>query len=245
MKYKPAGDIINQVALEVGLSATSDPFQDPNPSFKQLIALANSAGRELITMSEWGVLRRQHVLTIDGVVNDQNGIYDLPDDFQYMIDQTGWQRGQNVPLGGPLSPQEWTYLVEGDIGTSTIYASFRLTEGKLYITPVPVPIGTEISFEYISDLWVLRGEDPGVGDDTIRTYADKPQYPAHMFERLLRLRFLEARGFDTEKAQDSAIQQIQGWIGREKSAPVLVAGGRGVHVRLLDGCNVPDSGFGL
>jgi len=41
------------------------------------------------------------------------GTYDLPADFNYMIDQTGWDRTNRVSIGGPLSPKTGLTLLAG------------------------------------------------------------------------------------------------------------------------------------
>jgi hypothetical protein len=56
--------------------------------FKQLRGLLDSAGQELVELYEWVGLRRAWEIT---TVADQNE-YDLPDDFAYMVNQTGWDR---------------------------------------------------------------------------------------------------------------------------------------------------------
>ena len=244
MSYKTAQQIISQVAVEVGLRKTSDPFAESDPAYEQMVFLSNSCGQELLMEVEWGILRREEEFVTDAATNPE-GIYDLPADYEYMIDQTGWEQTQRVPLFGPASPQFWAYLKGRNLVTSTIYAQFRLTEGKLYLFPQPPPDGLVIQYEYISNNWVAAGDDPGAYRNSVETSGDTILYNAYLFERLLKLRFLEARGFDTEKASDTYATALENWKGNDKSAPILNAAGGGWQYPYLEPLrNTPDSGFG-
>jgi hypothetical protein len=244
MRNKTAQEIINRVGIEVGLPSTLDVFASPDPAYQQMIALLNSCGIELLQEFGWGILRREERFTTDAVTNPE-GIYDLPEDFAYMIDQTGWERTQEVPLFGPASPQYWSYLLGRNLISSTIYAQFRLTEGKLYLFPQPPPDGLDISYEYISNYWVNTDGDGTTYSDAVQNPGDVVLYNSHLTERLLKLRFLEARGFDTTKALDQYLAALESWSGKDKSAPILNATGAGYVYPLLDPYrNTGDTGFG-
>jgi len=151
-----ASNILNRVAAEVGIEPVVDPYSSADASFRQLTYLLNTAGEELATMFPWQQLQQEHeIKTLDG----DSGDYPLPVDFNYMINQTGWERAENVPLFGPLSAQDWQYLLGRDLVNNTIYASFRLQRGKFSLFPQPPPTGLDIHFEYVSTNWVVDGTD--------------------------------------------------------------------------------------
>ena len=95
--------IINRTAVEVGLSESPDPVGDTNETFIQLRGLLTSAGQELCDLNAWPELLRRYSVTKDKVSNVP-GSYFLPDDFNYMVDQTGWDLTNNMPVAGHLSP---------------------------------------------------------------------------------------------------------------------------------------------
>ena len=243
-RTKTINDIVNQVALEVGLMPVANVFTTADRSFAQLVGLANTCGYELLEEVPWQQLNQQYSLTTQAA---DDGKYDLPDNFGYMIDQTGWNRTDNVPLIGPLSGQIWQYLLGRDLVSYTIYASFRENEGQLWLFPQPPPVGIEISFEYISRNWV-RSTDGGGGElfmDHCAQPADVPIYEPYLFERLLKLRFLEAKGFDTMAAEARYNTSLNSWKGKSVGAPVLnQAAGRGGYPLLNGWCNVPDTNYG-
>tara|TARA_R110000824_G_scaffold76366_1_gene193524 strand:- start:1768 stop:2520 length:753 start_codon:yes stop_codon:yes gene_type:complete len=243
-RLSTVNDIINQVAVEVGLSPASNVFASPDTAFEQLRYLLQSSLKELLELFPWQILTRSFSYT---TVQGEVGKISLPSDFAYMIPQTGWDQNNNVPLVGPLSPQDWTYLRGRDLVGSTIYASFRLNENQLWIFPQnPMPADLQITFEYISlNLVQKAGVLPIEYTDQIEEAADIPLFPPHLIQRLLKAKYLEAKGFDSQKAQDAFWQSFNSWSGRDNSAPILNAGRAWRGYNYLNGFyNTPDSGFG-
>ena len=241
-RFKTINDICNQVAVEVGIPKTADVFSSIDIAFEQFTTLANAVGYELLQDAAWEGLVREHAFTTQ--IAD-TGIYDLPDDWGYMINQTGWDRTNNVALGGPLSAQEWTYLLGRDLVSQTIYATFREVNNKFNLFPQPPPVGLDISFEYISRNWVLVNGQADTFSDKVVQAADVVLYEPHLFERLLKLRFLEARGFDSTSASTQYTTSLISWGGKDKGAPILNAAGQYGGVPYLDSFrNTPDTNFG-
>ena len=241
-RFKTVNDICNQIAVEVGIPKVADVFSATDVAFEQLTTLSNSVGYELLQDSAWeGLVRLNEFTTQAG----DDGKYDLPADFAYMINQTGWDRTNNVMLGGPLSAQQWQYLVGRDLVSQTIYATFREVENQFWLFPQPPPEGLDIAFEYVSRNWVLVNGVADMYADKVIQAADLILFEAHMFERLLKLRFLEARGFDTTNADNQYIKSLNAWEGKDKGAPILNAAGRYGGVPYLDSMrNTPDTNFG-
>lgn len=174
-----------------------------------------------------------------------NGEYDLPDDFDRMIDQTGWNRTNRVPLGGPLSAQQWQYLIGSDLVTYTIYATFRIMENKWNLFPQPPPSGQVIAYEYVSRNWIRDATDPLEFFDVAEANDDIVLYKPEVIVQYLRFKFLSAKGFNTTDASQAFAKAYGDATGGDKGAPVLNAGRgfRGIH--LLDYYNIPDSNYGM
>lgn len=244
-RFETAGVIINRTAAELGLTPADNPFTSTDPAFIQLCTLLTSAGLELLALHEWQKLTQTHSLTT-GVApdDDPNGHYELPDDFGYMIDQTGWTPTSRLPLGGPLTPQDWTYLVNTNLSSTTIYVSFRQRDGQFWILPDPPPDNIEITFEYISRNWVEDGASPGTFKDSVSAAADIVLYEPVLIVKFLKLRQREAKGFDTTAAVGQFITMFNAWTGLDVTAPILNAA-RSRYFPYLGARNVPDTGFGM
>lgn len=150
MSFTTAGDIINEAAVEVGLSAVSDPYSSTDPNIVQMRQLLKSLGREIVHTRKWTILRRERSFT---TVAGQ-GSYPLPADFHEMLNQTWWNRTNRLPVGGPLSPQEWQYLKARLVGV-VFNVLFRPMQNVIELYPdTNTPGGYEIAFEYQSEWWV-------------------------------------------------------------------------------------------
>ena len=237
-----ANDILNRVAAEIGVTPVPDPFASQNPTFTKMKYLLNIAGEELVEAHPWEQLLRQHqIITADG----DSGAYPLPDDFAYMINQTGWERSQRVALGGPMTSSDWAYLKGRDFSANSLYVSFRFVEGRFEVYPSPPAAGLDINFEYMSNRWVRSPTaDPDfIYSSDLTTGDEVPLFNRTLISRYLKMKMLEASGFDTTKAQDDFNQIFTFLTGTEKGAPVLNAGRRG-SFPYLGMQNVPDTGFG-
>jgi hypothetical protein len=242
-RFSTANDIINRAAVESGLLKDPSPVESSDESFVQLAELLNACGQELVELHAWQLLVGKHqILTAEG----QTGSYDLPDDFSYMIDQTGWEHSNTAPLGGPLSAQDWTYLEGRNLVSDTIYASFRLVDNKFDIFPQdPVPAGLDINFEYISRNWA---EDPGSGlrKDSVTVGSDIVLYEPIMMVKFLRLKFLSARGFDTAAAAIEFQTIFDSRTGKDAGAQILNASNNARGFPYLSPYrNTGDSGMGF
>jgi hypothetical protein len=247
-RYQSAGDLINRTAVSVGLNAEPDPFYSVDPAFLQLIELANQLGETLLHLNHWEFLERAASFT---TAPGDTGNYDLPLDFGYMMDQTQWQKGvpgAAYPLLGPASSQMWSYLTASQLYNVTLYAWFRQNEGKLQLFPQPPPPDIPIQYQYISRNWVQDGASAPpdlVYKSSVSQASDVVQYDPILFIKGLKLAFLEAKGFDSSKAQDDYLITFDAIAGHDKPAPVLsLTGGMGGY-RFLNGANVPETGFGM
>lgn len=239
-RLKTVNQIINQAAIEVGLLPVTDPVASTEETFVQMEGLLNGAGLELINLHDWQNLIKTFAFT---TLAGDTGTYDLPEDFDHMIDQTGWDRSNTVALGGPLSAQDWTYLLGRDLVNKTIYASFRQAEGKLQLFPQPPSVGLNISFEYMSCNWLEE-----VGGDFVEEITDGSnicQLPAQLVTKFLKLKWLSAKGFDTTNAALEFDTLLDSRTGKDTGAAILSAGQNGRQFPYITPYgNVGDTGFG-
>ena len=237
-----AAEILNRVAAEVGIAPVQAPYASQDPFFVQLQYLLNTAGEELMQAYPWELLVRTHSITTQ--VGD-SGEYDMPSNFGYILNQTEWDNTNNVPMGGPLSAQDWTYLKGRNLASNTLYASFRIAQGKFNVFPDPPPNGLSLNFEYISTDWVYDpSTNPVSYKKGVDQASDTPLFDKTLITRAVKVKYLEAGGFDTTKAQADYNQIFAFLTGTEKGAPILNAGRGNAGIPYLSGYNTPDTGFG-
>lgn len=167
--FDSAGSIVSQAANELGLvSATiADPFASTNPIILQLCSLLKSLGSDVRREKQWSWLQQQYLFnTVAG-----QGLYPLPSDFDSIIPQTQWNRTTRLPVGGPLSPQDFQALKASLVGVVFTVLD-RFVQGQTQMYPdTNTPGGYLIAFEYISRWWAV-GTSPDTGAwVTLKPYA--------------------------------------------------------------------------
>lgn len=243
-RYETAAQCISQAALECGLIAPTNPYaaSGVDAAIVQMTGILNSCGRELVKMREWQRLNVSYSFT---VVLGDTGFYNLPVDYNRHIDQTDWNPTNRLPLGGPLTPQDYTYLLATNLASSTIYLSFLENGGQFVVLPQPPPVGQKLSFMYNSIYWVATAGAPTVLAKDAPTAADDVLlFDPLLIQKLLKLRFLEAKKFDTSAASEQFNNIYMACSGQDKSAPVLSAA-RSRGFPYLDDRNVPETNYGL
>ncbi len=233
-RYDSAANIINDAAVEVGLVAAADPFASLDPAFIQFCRFLTTCGRELIGVHQWERMVATHTIVTSSL---DTGIYPL-------IDQTGWTPTNRLPLGGPLSAQDWTFIAGSGWDQYTIYISFREFDGSFQIQPNnPVPDAQTITFEYIRNTFAYPAATPLVQINRVTAADDVVLFPPILMVKLLKLRWLEAKGFDTTSAMQQVKLAMDTWLPKDKSAPVLNMGTRRLFP-YLDWRNIPETNFG-
>jgi hypothetical protein len=233
-----ATDIVSAVGVEIGLPKVSDPFTINDPQYQRMINLLNIAGNALGEFYPWTRLINKFSLTT--IANQTE--YDLPLDWDAMIDQTLWRQGGLYP-GYPSSPQVWQYFSNIFSGV-TLTVLFREQDGKLLIWP-SVGAGIPINMEYRSRGWVRVGTGSNVTyKDNVTIGTDYVMHDPLLISRFLKLKFLEALGFDTQSAKDEFNVVLEARSAKDQSAPVLAASSGTVGFRLIDCNNAPETGFG-
>lgn len=166
--------------------------------------------------------------------------YDFPTDFNYIINQTEWDRGFRWQLVGPVSAQEWQVLKSG-ISPTGPRRRFRIMAGQIYIDPVPYDTNT-IVFEYYSKNWVI-----GVASapqDSFIADTDTTILPEDVLTLGIKWRFLCAKGLDYEQEFKTYSDSVDRHLSRAGAARTLPLGARAQSEKLLNSNNVPDTGYG-
>jgi hypothetical protein len=240
--WMTAGDIVNRAALRLGLVTVTDPFSATDQNQILLCSLLDEVGRDLWTERVWTQLTQFYSFVS---VQDQ-AAYPLPAGFGFLINQTGWNRTNRLPLLGPLSPQEWEYL-KAILVNVVFTVLFRPLQQQLFLFPdTNTPGGYTIAFEYISRYWVQSSTATAPDKDTPTESADIIWFDPQLMIRALKLAFLKQKGFDTSAAQADYDRTLQLIMATDSAAPILNLAGQPYNdFPLIGQQNVPLIGFGI
>lgn len=238
-RFDSAVTILNDVAVEVGLASVSDPFGSSDALWVQLVRLLKTAGRDLVVARHWQHLVREATITTQ---NGDTGVYAVPADFISLADQTIWETTDQRQVAGPRTPQEWQAMKAS--GAVPVGPHFRIAQSQVWLYPAPPEAGLTIRFEYRSRNWVQSSGAASPDKDAPTASSDLLLFDPHILSRALKVRWLEAKGFDTT----GAVADFQRALDSAASDPgqVLRLDGRGgLYGRGLTGANIPDSGWVL
>jgi len=166
--------------------------------------------------------------------------YPLPTDYNYMINQTQWDRGYRWQIMGPLNAQEWQVLKSG-LSPTGPRRRFRLMNNEFFVDPVPADSNTLV-FEYYSKSFCESAT--GTAKTSFSADSDVPVLPDELFILGLKWRFLRAKGFDYGEEYKTYNDYITAVLGRNMGAKVLPINSTSGSRMLINNQQIPDTGFG-
>lgn len=192
------------------------------PTDAQTVQLRSLLNEELLALRKWPdtywrKLIRQHEFISED--SDVQTLDPLPDDLDYIIPSTMWDRTITRPCLGPIDPQTWQAWKARPILTSVLWG-WRLRGNEFLTAPNP-PAGDTVAYEYISNLAVYSSG--ATTPDKIRFTADTDTsiFDETLMSRGLRWRFLAAKGLPYKQAYDEWFSLVTADASRNKGMPVL------------------------
>jgi hypothetical protein len=170
------------------------------------------------------------------------GGYDLPSDFEYFVQKTGWDGSYRWQLLGPISAQEKQVLKYG-LALSGPRRRFFVRVNKLFLDPIPSTDNETIAYDYYSNGWCRSSG--GTAQSLWTADTDLYNLDEDCFIQGMKWRFLRAKGLDyqeekTQYEQDS--QRVMSRDGGNRDLPINARAPGGLQ--LLSSNQVPDTGFG-
>lgn len=193
-RYLTVSELITQTMQAMGLVAPPSIVGSTNKTAAQLLALANELGLELIGDGKWQAFDRELTITTSiGVTN-----YPIPADLDSFASDAQWNYTTRLPAVGPLADWEWQMLKARNLAGTTFTMLFRIVEGEVVFYETPSTVQT-IVMPYTGRGWVLNNAGTDYQDNIL---ADDDQiiYDQILFKMGLKLKWREAKGFDTTAA---------------------------------------------
>lgn len=160
--------------------------------------------------------------------------YSMPADYDRIINNTSYQ-ATTWSLEGPRSAQEWQALKNW--GSSSQLYSFRILGNKFAIWPMPSTAET-LGFEYVSKYWAVSAA--GVAKEKFTADDDTSYFPESLLILGAKLKFFEAKGFDTTTLLSDFVREYSKYKGSEAGAKTICLNKR-EQVAIP---SVPDTGYG-
>lgn len=165
--------------------------------------------------------------------------YALPSDYDALVPRTQWDKSKRWEMLGPESPQQWEWLLSGYISTGP-RIRWRLYGNYFQIWPATTT-AEYLGFEYRSKGWALSSSD--IVKNSFTADDDTCIYPDRVMVLFTKLKYFEAKGFDTTALYRDFLMELETAKAQDMSAATLSFAPRPGTV-LIGYDNIPDSGYG-
>lgn len=239
-------EIVNTVARSVGHSQVTTAVASTDEAILRLVYYANLACKELVYMNNWQMLSQTATINVvAAVAGDVQSSFALPADFKCMIDDTHWNKSTQLPAIGPITPQDWQWLIVRSAQITTRFM-WRIRDGLLWVKSAPPPGSPQIfTFEYMSKYWAYTQST--VPDSTVFEMtkdADYHIFPVDLVTLYTRVKWFENEGYDPSSAAADFMKAFNWECGTDKGATVLSLVPSGRAYPYISNGNAPDTGFG-
>ena len=189
-----------------------------NPTAVQMLALAQTEGRELSRKHEWNALISEQTTNM---VADQEA-YTLPTDLRFLINASWYDRTKRRQMLGPISPQQWQFLKSENIAAS--YERYwRIRGNQILLYPTPTTTD-QFAYEYVSNAFCQSSG--GTAQSAWAADTDTGKLDEELMTAGLTWRFLESKGLPFERQYQEYTRTVTRAIARDGAAPTLRMGGK-------------------
>lgn len=175
----------------------------------------------------------------DGTVYFQKVKYSFPDDYDAIVPRTQWDKSKHWEMLGPEDAQQWEWLLSGYISTGP-RIRWRLFGNYFQIWP-GFSNAEFLGYEYRSKGWARSATGEIKNSMTVDT--DTCIYPDRVMVLMTKLKYFEAKGFDTTAMYRNWFTELETAIAQDTSAANLSFAPRPGNI-LIGYDNIPDSGYG-
>lgn len=214
--------IVNSAQRRLGLDVSATVAGNADDTTTQLLALLSHAGEEMAEVYLWQALVKEATFTTLAA-ESQGAIATLAPGFGHIINQTIWNRTQNRPIPGAISPQEWQGQKSSSV--SGPFAQYRIRGGLLMLIPAPAA-GESCAFEYKTLNWATDTTG-ATGKSSFTVDTDVSLLDEQMLVLSLVWRFKQAQGLDFSAELQMYENRLMNMMARDGGKPMLdMAGSR-------------------
>ena len=165
--------------------------------------------------------------------------YSLPTDYESLVPRTMWDKSKHWEMLGPEDAQQWEWLLSGYISTGP-RIRWRLLGAYFQIWP-GMSTAEYLGFEYRSKGWAQAAD--GTVKNSFTADTDTCIYPDRLMVNATKLKYFEAKGFDTTAMMRNYLSELEAAKALDMSSANLSLAPRPGTV-LIGYDNIPDSGYG-
>ena len=139
--------IIQKVCSRIGIPQPVSAVGSTDQQILQLVSICEAEGQDQATRYPWSSLHIETTFTTIG----SNLQIALPSGFDYILNDTIWNRTLRRPIYGGTSAQKWQQ--DKAMQLNSPFNEYRIIGGSIYLYPIPA-VGNTCAYEYMSQNWV-------------------------------------------------------------------------------------------
>ncbi len=229
--------IIQAVCKRIGILAPAQAVSSTDPQIIQLVSLCEEEGQELAARYAWEGLQTEATFTTVAAQLQTTLAVTAPG-FNYIVNDTIWNRTLRRPVYGPNSQQDWQQ--KKAIQLNGPFNSFRIIADAINFYPNPAA-GQVCAFEYISRNWITT-----VSTATSSVWTNDADIPS-INDQLIILgliwRWKSAKGLDYAEDFAKYERRVTDAMGRDAGKAKLSMDGAAYDIQPV--VLVPRGSFGV
>lgn len=227
--------IIQTVCKRIGITAPNTALGSTDSQIIQLVSLCEEEGQELATRYPWEALQSEATFTTVAA-QIQATLASVTTGFDYIVNDTIWNRTLRRPVYGPNSEQDWAQ--KKAIQLNGPFNSFRIIGDSINFYPNPVA-GQTCAFDYITRNWLTTATGTG---ETWAADTDTPRISDQLIVLGLIWRWKQAKGLDYSEDFNKYERRVMDAMGRDAGKPKLNMNGTTYEIQ--PAILVPRGSFG-
>jgi hypothetical protein len=227
--------IIQRVARGTSIPVPTVVIGNTDRQIIQLLEMAQEEGEDLASRTRWSRMTLENTFTQVAAADQGllNSAVVAAGDFDYVLNDTMWNRDTSLPILGSLNAVDWQTLQAFPV--TGPYQQYKIEGGHLYFDPVGANATDTIAFHYKSTSWCESSG--GTGQALWAADNDVGRLDETIMRLGIRWRWRKEKGLEYAQDFDVYENRILDSIGRDGGAPRLTLAG-GVRHR-LPGVMVP------
>jgi hypothetical protein len=219
--------IVQRFCQRTGLSVPTTVYGTSDTQVQQILGLLEEEGTDLARRGAWEGITFEATHTTVAAESQGAMTTIASNGFNYIKNDTIWDRTDDLPVLGPVSAQEWQALKAMSLNGPRY--QFRIRGGNLIVNPTPTA-GHTWAFEYVSKNWIT--------DSTGTTYrqyfgadGDLLLLPPELLLMGLRWRWKKEKGLEYAEDFRTYEMQVKDALGRDGGKPVLMMNSEGRSIK--------------
>lgn len=170
--------------------------------------------------------------------------YPVPADFQTFINRTQWDRTNHWELRGPMSPQEYQWVVSGIVTTGPRRRFRQIGRGtdvfRIWPPPTAQDSPSTLAYEYLSSHWAQ--DAAGTTQSGFVMDTDTCVFDDRVMIAGIKFNYFAVKGFEATRFERDYNVLVQTSMGRDGGAQTLDMSRRRWPI-FISPASVPDGNF--